>query len=219
MTWTHRAGRWELSGSNKEGVSSWHTPTCKFGIRPTFPRPPSFSVSRCLPPASLQTSLSLHVMSESSWEQRDRTAPHSTVSTQQSHAGILLVPSTMGDVVSSHLDEAKRGIIAGEGGCGLCGFLLPRFGTCVFTQRCGRDCTQWERNESEALSRRADLCSDAFTAFYRLKVCLSGSHYLCVGSEAAEPTLGPIRTPEPLDRSGLVKIFGSIVLFSGIFAS
>lgn len=180
MTWTHRAGRWEFSGSNKEGVSSWHTQTCKFGTRPTFPRPLSFSVSRCLPPASLQTSLSLHVMSESSWEQRDPTARHSTVWTQQSHSGIVLVPSTMGDVVSSHLDETKRGIIAGEGACGLCGFLLLRFGTCVFTQRCGRDCTQRGGNESEALSHRVGLCSHVFTAFYRLKVCFCRGVTTCV---------------------------------------
>lgn len=99
----------------------------------------------------------------------------------------------MGDVVSSHLDEAKRGIIAGEGLCGLCGFRHVRFHAAL------RERLYTVRGEEWSALTQSGSVFPRFHGFLQTQgVFLSGSRYLCVGSEAVEPTLAPIRTPEPL---------------------
>lgn len=81
----------------------------------------------------------------------------------------------MGDVVSSHLDEAKRGIIAGEGGAVCAGF-CRRVSARAFSRSAAGETVHSER----ALSHRVDLCSDVFTAFYRLKECVCRGVTTCV---------------------------------------
>lgn len=140
-------GRWEFSGSDKEGVSARQRQTWEFAAaKPSIsPLPvPSFyfiPVSRCLdfpslpfPPASRVTFSppacnvaeglrsspaadhnrppllkSIFFLFFSSW--CCEPAEESPVASDPVPAS---QPASMGDVVSSHLDEAKRGVIAGE---------------------------------------------------------------------------------------------------------